>query len=414
MAAAVVAASGNAKASTFEVLHIFTGAPSDGNGPSSNLLEDGSGNLYGTTFNGGSGCPQWGGCGILFKLAPDGTETVLYNFCTQTNCADGWSPQGNLAEDGAGNLYGTTVAGGANDSGTVFKVSSSGQETLLYSFCSLANCSDGAFPEGGVIVDQSGNLYGTTFYGGLQTCDRGCGTAFKVTSTGTESVLYDFCSQANCADGEWPLAGLAADGAGNLYGTTEYGGNVGFASCGSYGCGTVFEIETNGNEKILYSFCIQENCPDGDEPRSGVIANARGYLYGTTFVGGTGTHCAFSFGCGTVFQVTPDDVERVEYSLCNQNNCADGTNPITGVSIDNKGNLYGTTPSGGSNRNSEGTLFKITPKGIEHVLTSFGNRSHGSSPLNSVIADPDGQLYGTTAGGGDEKCDCGIVFRRHQ
>jgi len=412
LAAAVVAASGNAKASTFEVLHVFTGAPSDGNGPSSNLLEDAAGNLYGETNSGGSGCPQYGGCGSVFEVAPDGTETVLYNFCTKTNCADGSFPMGNLAEDGAGNLYGTTTGGGANDAGAVFKVSPGGQETVLYSFCSVANCSDGASPHGGVILDQSGNLYGTTFYGGLQNC--GCGTAFKVTPAGTESVLYSFCSQANCADGESPLAGLTMDQGGNLYGTTEYGGNVGTGVCSNYGCGTVFAITTAGVEKVLHAFCNPKNCSDGNAPWAGVLLGSSGNLYGTTVSGGSGQYCDLTYGCGVVFQLTPNGAESVIYSFCNEGNCVDGMDPFAGLSADKKGNLYGTTFYGGENRLSAGTMFKVTDRGAERALTSFGNRIHGSFPQSPVTIDAAGYIYGTTGDGGDKKCDCGLVFRRHQ
>jgi uncharacterized repeat protein (TIGR03803 family) len=186
--------------------------------PSAELIMDAAANLYGTTYHGGTS-----GGGVVFKLAPDGTETVLYSFCSQFNCADGDHPSAGLIMDGAGNLYGTTYYGGTSGGGVVFKLAPDGTETVLYSFCSQSNCADGSDPEAGLIMDGAGNLYGTTSDGG----GTFGGVVFKLAPDGTETVLYSFCSQSGCADGSYPEAGLIMDGAGNLYGTTLGGGTSG-------------------------------------------------------------------------------------------------------------------------------------------------------------------------------------------
>jgi len=257
--------------------------------------------------------------------------------------------------DGAGNLYGTTREGGANKGGVVFQLAPSGtgwSETVLYSFCSQSNCTDGANPAAGLIMDGAGNLYGTTIFGG--TGSPANGTVFMLTPdpTGTvwtETVLYLFCSQTNCADGANPRAGLIMDATGNLYGTTQGGGG--------HGSGVVFELTpdptgTVWTETVLYSFCSQTpNCADGSGPVAGLIMDAAGNLYGTTFRGGNG---ADIFGNGVVFELTPDPTgtvwtETVLYSFCSQTNCADGNLPLAGLIMDAAGNLYGTTSVGGSN-----------------------------------------------------------------
>jgi uncharacterized repeat protein (TIGR03803 family) len=213
--------------------------------------------------------------------APSITETVLYRFCAQSACTDGASIVFRLIMDGVGNLYGTTIQGGANDKGTVFELtpSSTGwNEKVLYSFCSQSNCADGAVPSGDLILDGAGNLYGIAMGGAYDA-----GTVFELTPSSTgwnEKVLYSFCSQSNCTDGRYPGglgSGLILDGAGNLYGTTRQGG--------AYGYGTVFELtpsSTGWNEKVLYSFCSQSNCTDSGVPNGGLILDGAGNLYGRT------------------------------------------------------------------------------------------------------------------------------------
>src|SRR5271157_830687 len=240
-----VLAPGSAQAQTYteSVLHSFPGSP-DGANPYAGLVRDAQGNLYGTTVNGGAQAK-----GTVFKVDATGNETVLYSFTGAGG--DGASPTGLLVRDAQGNLYGTTVFGGASGKGTVFKVDATGNETVLYSVTGAGG--DGANPEAGVVQDAQGNLYGTTAYGGAGNCSNGsfygCGAVFKVDTTGNETVLYSFTGTGG--DGAEP-AGLVRDGQGNLYGTTSAGGDL--ACRAPAGCGTVFKVDTTGNETVLYSF----------------------------------------------------------------------------------------------------------------------------------------------------------------
>jgi uncharacterized repeat protein (TIGR03803 family) len=297
-------------------------------------------------------------------------ETVLHSF---GNGTDGQLPQAGLIFNPAGNLYGTTSGGGSgcnpNGCGTVFELTPATgggwTEQVLYSFCSQPNCTDGSTPVAGLILDAAGNLYGTTLYGGSTDCPAGCGTVFELSPTGsggwTETVLHSFTN--NGADGYGSSAGLIFDPAGNLYGTTRGGGS----GCNPNGCGTVFELTpaTGGGwtEHVLYSFCSQPNCTDGSTPVAGLILDAVGNLYGTTFYGGTQYD-------GTVFELSPGKgggwTETVLYNFCSQTNCPDGSNPSAGLTFDAVGNLYGTTVTGGDSGvpcgNFDcGTVFELTP-----------------------------------------------------
>jgi uncharacterized repeat protein (TIGR03803 family) len=375
----------------------------DGGEPSAGLIFDQKGNLYGTTVEGGryDGCGNGEGCGVVFKLTPKGKETALYSFCAQNNCTDGDGPIAGLVFDEKGNLYGTTYNGGAYDGcnsgvgcGAVFKLTPGGEETVLYSFCAQSNCADGDFPSAGMVFDEKGNMYGTTFWGG----NGGDGVVFKLTPEGKETVLYNFCVQSRCADGQHPAAGLIFDKNGNLYGTTRYGGVD--------GDGVVFKLTPKGKETVLYSFCAQQNCADGADPLAGLVFDQKGNLYGTTYWGGT----SYKDG-GVVFKLTPKGKETVLYSFCAQQNCADGEQPYAGLVLDQKGNLYGTTSVGGAGQ--EGVVFKLTPKGKETVLHSFPecvtHCTDGEVPLAGVIFDQKGNLYGTTQQGG--AYGGGIVFK---
>jgi uncharacterized repeat protein (TIGR03803 family) len=279
------------------ILYSFKGNP-DGAIPASTLLRDGAGNFYGTTSAGG-GNPANGnpvGAGTVFKLDANGNETVLYSFCSQPSCADGFNPESGLIMDGGGNLYGTTYEGGSNlgssnGSGTLFKLDTTGHETVLYAFCSAPNCADGANPEGGLITDADGNLYGTTYAGGNL---YSAGLVFKFDTTGHETALYAFCSESGCADGKSPTAGLIMDTKGNFYGTTLAGGSG----------GTVFELETNGALNLLHSFTSGSTGPI--EPVGGLVMDAKGNLYGTASEGGPGNCNPLEFdGCGAVFEIKP-------------------------------------------------------------------------------------------------------------
>jgi uncharacterized repeat protein (TIGR03803 family) len=389
------------------VLYSFTGG-NDGAAPAAGPIADSAGNLYGTTVGGGGNrvCQQGiVGCGTVFKLASDGTESVLYKFCSKRRCRDGAEPAAGLIADSAGNLYGTTEYGGATDCiaakpgcGTVFKIAPDGTEKVLYSF---TGGSDGGLPAAGLIEDSAGNLYGTTSQGGIDTkCnDEGCGTVFKIAPDGTETVLYYFCAEPNCRDGAGPVAGLIADSAGNLYGTTFAGGRENSA-------GIVFKVTpADFTEKVLYSFTGGN---DGGGPRSSLIRDRAGNLYGTTEYGGvSGTH-----NDGAVFKVAPDRTETVLYSFCAQADCRDGWLPAAGLIADSVGNLYGTTLEGGED--NFGIVYRLALDGTYKVLHSFTGGSDGGVPAGGLIAGTKGYLYGTTSQGGTNvDCDdegCGTVF----
>jgi len=273
---------------TESVLYSFTGG-ADGASPYAALLQDSAGNLYGTATGGGIGGCIPNGCGVVFKLDTTGTETVLYSF---TGGTDGGYPGAGLIQDAAGNLYSTTFDGGASGAGVVFKLDTTGTETVLYSFTRGA---DGGGPKAGLIRDSAGNLYGTTEFGGAS----GFGVVFKLGMTGTETVLYSFTGGA---DGANFSAGLIADSAGNLYGTTASGGAS--SGCGG-GCGVVFKLDTTGTETVLHSFT---GGAGGAGPSGGLSQDSTGNLYGTAEYDGvfSGDDCKVSFlGCGVVFKLQP-------------------------------------------------------------------------------------------------------------
>ncbi|MGB8006588.1 MAG: choice-of-anchor tandem repeat GloVer-containing protein [Terriglobales bacterium] len=389
----------------YEVLYNFCSQANcaDGGEPRNvNLIQDASGNFYGTSSNGGA----YGG-GTVFKVDPTGHETVLYSFCGLTNCADGAHPYAGLIEDSAGDLYGTTNQGGAYGGGTVFMVDAAETETVIYSFCSVANCADGAGPVAGLILDSGGTLYGTTASGGNPgpANSGGGGVVFKVDTSGVETVLYAFCPSApSCLDGVYPLGGVIRDSSGNLYGTTEAGGT------GSVG--TVFEVDSSNNETVLYSFCNVSGCKDGNYPQAGVVADAAGNLYGTTEFGGA------NYESGGVFKLAPpgqpggDWTETTLYSFCNAPSCADGYFPLSGLIQDAAGNLYGTTEFGGTGSGGSGTVYKVDGSGNETVLYIFcsaANCTDGENPFGGVTRDAGGNLYGTALGGGS--AGGGVVYK---
>ncbi|MGH6848236.1 MAG: choice-of-anchor tandem repeat GloVer-containing protein [Methylocella sp.] len=390
----LAAAGGGASAAPAEtVLHSFTGGISDGGTPRAGLIADSKGNLYGTTvFGGGSGN------GAVFKLSPSGTETVLHSF---TGGSDGLFPIGGLIADGNGNLFGTTIEGGASGAGVVFKLSPGGTETVLHAF---AGGSDGANPVAGLIADSSGNLYGTALNGGASGCNGGsrCGVVFKLSPSGTETVLYSFTGGS---DGANPRAGLIADSSGNFYGTTE--------GSGAFKFGTVFKLSPSGTETVLYSF---KGGSDGRFPEAGLIADSSGNLYGTTVEGGGSEGCVF--GCGVVFKLSPGGTYTVLYAFTGG---SDGQFPSAGLIADSNGNLYGTAERGGASGCDAfgcGVVFKLSPGGTETVLHSFTGDftgSGGAIPRAGLIADSSGNLYGTTElGGASSGCDslgCGVVFK---
>jgi uncharacterized repeat protein (TIGR03803 family) len=308
---------------------------------------------------------------LLTQSAQAQTHRVLYGF---TGGADGANPMGSLLMDKAGNLYGTTEIGGALGFGTVFKLDATGNETVLHSFTYF----DGAVPYAGLVMDKTGNLYGTTAFGG----PFDAGTAFKLGTSGEETVLYGF---SGGTDGEDPEAGLVMDMAGNLYGTTYYGGAFGF--------GTVFQVDPSGNEMVLHNFTKS----DGANPDASLVMDKRGDLYGTTEFGG-------SSGVGTLFKLTRGGNYDVLYSFTNM---PDGEAPQAGLVVDKAGNFWGTTNVGGSS--GFGTVFKLGTSGNEMVLHSFTNVPDGAYPMAGLVMDEAGNLYGTTREGGS--FGFGTVFK---
>jgi uncharacterized repeat protein (TIGR03803 family) len=253
----------------------------DGAGPYAGLVQASNGYLYGTTGAGGTNS-----YGTVFRIAPSGALAKLYSFCAQSGCPDGGEPEGTLVQASNGDLYGTTLIGGDQNSGTVFKITPSGTLTTLYSFCSQSGCADGEAPYAGLVQGTDGYLYGTTCNGGANAgfTGKGAGTVFKITPRGTLTTLYNFCSQAGCTDGELPSAGLIQATDGNLYGTTELGGN---------GAGTIFKITPTGTLTTLHTF----DTTDGWQPAAGLFQATNGDFYGTTYYSGVNN-------AGTVFSLS--------------------------------------------------------------------------------------------------------------
>lgn len=388
------------QAQTFTVLYDFTNG-TDGGIPAPALIRDQAGNLYGTTSQGGginySNCNPPEGCGTVFKIGTHGKETVLYDF---KDNPDGASPEAGLIRDAAGNLYGTTLLGGTSNSGAIFKVDKGGKETVLYSF---TGGRDGGNPLASVILDAAGNLYGTTDIGGDLSCQvgqrSGCGVVFKLAKTGKLTVLHRF----HGSDGADPFAGLVRDKSGSLYGTTSAGGT------GCYdGCGTVFKLDKTGKLTVLHVFT---DGTDGAVPMWGaLIRDAVGNLYGTTQWGGDLSCNNNGAGCGTVFKLDKAGKETVLYNFTSG---TDGGLPAGALVRDAAGNLYGTTSAGGDLRCNGGggcgTVFKLDKTGKETVLHAFEDNSDGTFPQGGLVRDAAGNLYGTTSW--DGHVNFGVVFK---
>ena len=363
-------------AGNYTLMYSFTGG-ADGGSPYGGLTLDSAGNLYGTTQLGGAGYSP-AGAGVVFKVDVAGHETVLYTF---TGGADGGNPQAGVIRDSAGNLYGTAELGGTAASGVVYKLDHAGHYTVLHNF---AGGSDGALPYAGVIIDAAGNLYGTTIYGGTGNA----GVVYKVTKTGQETVLYAFTGGA---DGGVPYAGLIRDSAGNLYGTTYQGG--------SGNVGVVYKVDAAGHQRVLYSL---PGAPSGSSPGAGVIRGPEGNTYGTTISGGAGN-------AGVVYKLDATRHETVLYSFSGG---ADGGNPSSGVIRDPSGNLYGTTDSSRviySDNPACGVVYRLDPTGHETVLHTFTCGADGAFPEGGLTRDSAGNLYGTTYSGG--AAGQGVVYK---
>jgi uncharacterized repeat protein (TIGR03803 family) len=378
----------------FSVDYSFKGAGAkDGAVPTATLIQDAAGNLYGTTSSGGgTGCGG-SGCGVVFKLNTANHETVLHAF----SGPDGAIPYGALVMDIAGNLYGTTSSGGASGLGTVFKIDTTGKETVLYTFTGNP---DGANPYAGLVMDSSGNLYGTTESGGVSNL----GTIFQIDRNGAETVLHSFAGQPS--DGADPKAGLTLDSNGILYGTTFSGGSAGF--------GTAYQLDTTNSESVLYNFTGQA---DGGNPFGGLTLDSNGTLYGTTTIGGSssgkgvlggGPSGDRPYGCckGIVYELSGGE-QTILYTFTGGN---DGGTPSSTLVLSN-GLLYGTTLAGGPG--NDGTAFSVTiANHAESILHGFKGGSDGASPGAGLLLNSAGVLYGTTQGGGHFQK--GTVFQYKQ
>jgi uncharacterized repeat protein (TIGR03803 family) len=355
------------------VLYNFTGG-ADGGEPQVGVIRDAEGNLYGTTLVGGTGdCPF--GCGVVFKLNASGQQSVLHTFTGGADGANGYADPG-LIRDAEGNLYGATSNGGGPASaGVVFELDPAGQESVLYTF---PGGSDGANPHSGVTGDGKGNLFGTTYSGGPASA----GVVYQVDAMGHETILYRFTGGA---DGKNPTAGVIPDSAGNLYGTTVYGG---------IGYGVVYRVNAAGNETVLHAFT---GGADGAYPYAGVIRDSEGNLYGTASAGGQAN-------AGVVYKVDPAGDETVLYFFTGG---PDGSGPQAGVIRDMAGNLYGTTVYGGAS--GDGVVYELHANGLETVLHSFISGPDGANPYAGLTGDASGNLYGTTYFGGPS--NAGVVYK---
>jgi uncharacterized repeat protein (TIGR03803 family) len=383
---------------TLTILYAFPGQP-DGSGPYAPPIKDKHGNLYGTTYAGGS--KDWG---TVYEISASGKETVLHSF---VGGKDGSTPTSGLIMDARGNLYGTTYTGGSTacfngyGCGVVYKLSprqgGGWKETILYAFKGRSD--GGLLSFGDLTRDAEGNLYGTTMYGGSRPWPHGGGVVFKLTHTSgrwLHQTLYAFGTTSK-KDGATPYGGVILDAQGNVYGTTFYGGSA--------GAGTVFELDVDGSETFLFSFGISS---DGLYPEAGLVRDEAGNLYGTTMSGGDPS-CA----CGTAFKLNPSGAETVLHVFAGYP--SDGASPRQ-LTLDPAGNLYGTTYYGGSSTDCGsdnqpigcGTIFKLSPSGDETVLHNFSHARDGSEVWAGVTLRGRYLYGGTSAGGPDGN---GIVYK---
>jgi hypothetical protein len=431
-AAIILSMALNAQAQTEKILHTFTGTI-DGSMPNSGVIFDSAGNLYGATEAGGDPDSCLGtGCGVIYKLSPNNDgwqETMLLRFLSS---ATGAIPTGNVLLNTDGNLFGAVYAGGdayacyvgnIDGCGMIFELSPASpqwQESILRDF---NNGIDGGIPNGGLIADASGNLYGTTQNGGTFNgeCEySGCGVLFELSplSGGAwkETLLHTFTEGV---DGGFPNGPLIFDSAGNLYGTAFSGGTGNGCQCG-----VVFELSHTSNglwkETVLHTF---SGNADGSIPFAGLAFDSAGNLYGTTYRGGDLSGCD-GYGCGVAFQLSPvANGHWRETVLHSFTGGTDGSQPRAGLAVDRTGNVYGTTPDGGEpncgfHQTGCGVAFELSPtsNGIwnEIVLHTFTGGADGSLPASGLTLDASGNLYGTTVSGGNlEGCDtsgCGVVF----
>lgn len=382
-------------ASTEKVLYNFAGG-SDGASPydTGHLVRNSSGNFYGTTYQGGS-C----GAGTVFEVSSAGEETVLHNFCLG---GDGGYPFGGVILDSSGNIYGTTEGGGSTDCGTVFELKHESNGEWSKGVLHVFGGPDGEHPFAGLIMDAAGNLYGTTAMGGARVALGG--VAFEISSSRTYSVLHSFCSLSGCADGQLPFGGLTMDRRGNLYGTTSAGG--------ANGLGTVFELSKSGGgwtETVLHSFAGGNS--DGAYPMYGSLTlgtragkKKESSIFGVTTQGGASNK-------GTAFEiVTSTTTTSPTYTVLHSFGTRSGGASPFGTLVNVEGRLFGTTAFKGSS--CCGTVFELTQKNktwVETVLYSFTGGGDGGSPYSGLVADSSGNLYGVANSGG--RSTYGVVFK---
>jgi uncharacterized repeat protein (TIGR03803 family) len=352
----------------YKLLYSFQ-AGMDGAEPRGALIQDASGDLYGTTAIGGGSSACGGGCGTVFEVDPSGDETVIHRF----DGSDGEVPDAGLIRDTDGNLYGTTYFGGTSNDGVVFKIDSSGVEHVLHNF--MNNGTDGVSPEARLTRDAAGNLYGTTTIGG----SAGAGVVFKIDPSGNETILHTFSG----ADGSDPNGDVVLDGAGILYGTTTRGG--------ARNRGTVFKVNSKDNEHVIHSFVGR----DGRSPSGGVFRDTSGNVFGPTQSGGAA-------GGGVVFKVDSSGNETLIRSFSFSD--GKGSPPIGNLTGNAVGDLYGVALNGFLGR---GLVFELDQSGHENVLHSFMG-SDGADPVAGLLRDAAGNLYGTTFDGGAS--GQGVVF----
>lgn len=376
-ALALVGTTTGSHAGSYETLLSFDGAANGSNPLHSPLVRDTGGNLYGTTVAGGGTC----GCGVVFELAPDGTETVLHTFSISEN--DGNQPNSGVVRDKSGNLYGTTFLGGANGDGSAFALTPDGTLSILHSF--EFGSPGGEAPVAGLVRDRRGNLYGTTYGDGA---GGDYGSVFKIAADGTFTSLYSF---KGGRDGNASVATLTIGPDGDLYGTTVNGG--------TNEKGDVFKVSPQGKETIVYTFKEGR----GAFPGSSIIFDASGNMYGTTGGGG-------KYFDGTIFEITAAGSESVLHSFSGG---TDGGEPSGGLVMDASGNLYGTTLQGGDTSSCQGlgcgVVYELPASGKLAVLHAFEGGADGAAPAATLIADGKGHLYGTTTAGGT--ANAGTVFR---
>jgi uncharacterized repeat protein (TIGR03803 family) len=351
-----------AQAQTYTTLASFDG--DNGASPQyGSLVQAINGNYYGTTEFGGTH-----GGGVFFEVTPSGKLTDIYNFC-RTECAEGQEPWFSPVLGTDGNFYGTTTLGGNSEhAGTIFRITPAGKLTTLYSFCPASPCNDGKNPIS-LMQASNGNFYGVAAGDGVNNN----GTIFEFSRLGVFTVLYSFCAQPNCADGSEPSSSLMQASNGNLYGTTFEGG--------AYNHGTAYEITPTGRFKTIHSFCAEPECVDGDGPMAGLVEDANGNLYGTTFYGGGNS-------LGTVFEVTAANQFILLHSFGN----TDGSYPTSALISASDGNLYGTTSSDSTDG---GTIFQITAAGEFNSIHTFCTCT-GANPFDALFQATDGTFYGTT------------------